>query len=296
MGPRIVFSVNQNVQHNRGVYAFRTYQHLAPEDRSRIDQLNPGPAHDIPTWQVARATSAAPTYFKEMKIRQTIHLDGGFGNANNPTRFAWSEVNQMNGDNPKATALTLSIGTGLPRRVRFRNDRYIGKWIAYFKFMAHIAADSEEAHLAMLHHHRDLSRSENYYRFNVDAGLEDIKMGEWKTRNTQAGKVYLTLDNIAAATTTYLQKPEVQERLRHFAEILVNNRRQRCQDSRWNNAAMGQKYHCTVKRCGERNTCHETHENLRHHLKEAHGLADTTAEDRINLERLIERGKILVSE
>lgn len=202
----------------------------------------------------------------------------------------------MNGDNPKATALTLSIGTGLPRHVRFRNDRYIGKWIAYFKFMAHIAADSEEAHLAMLRQHRDLSRSENYYRFNVDTGLEDIKMGEWKTRNTRQGKVYITLENIEAATITYLQKPEVQERLRHFAGILVDNRRQRCRDARWANVAIGQQYHCTVDRCGDWNTCHETDNNLRQHLNSAHGLTDNTPEQRQILDQLVEKGKILVSE
>jgi hypothetical protein len=295
MSLRIVFSVNQNVQHNRGVYAFRTYQHLKPENGNRFE-LNPGAAHNIPIWKVARATSAAPSYFKEMKIGNTVHLDGGFGNANNPTRFAWSEVNQMHGNNPKAIALTLSIGTGLPRHVRFRNDRYVGKYIAYFKFMAHIAADSEEAHAEMSRQQEILNRSNEYHRFNVDTGLEDIKMGEWKTRSTPQGKVCMTLDNIEDATNAYLRKVEVQERLRQYAEILVNNRRQRSGDPRWDNVAMGQQYHCILERCPKRNNCHETRENLRKHLREAHRLADATLEERQHLDQLIERGKVLVSE
>ncbi|KAH6675034.1 hypothetical protein B0J14DRAFT_699665 [Halenospora varia] len=58
-------------------------------------ELNPDYAHNIPTWQVARATTAAPSYFKALKISSTTHIDSGFRSANNPTIHAYEEVRQI---------------------------------------------------------------------------------------------------------------------------------------------------------------------------------------------------------
>ena len=293
---RILFSVNKATQGNRGVYLFRSYQHLPSGDGNEIE-LNPGPAHNIATWKVARATTAAPSYFKEMKIGTTKHLDGGFGNANNPAVYAWWEVSQMSGDNENAIALTISVGTGLRRPVTpFSNDAFIGKWSAMFRFAAHIASDSEETHRTMVRQHKSASRKNRYHRFNVDQGLEDIKLGEWKTKSTAHGIVYVTLNQMETATATYLAKPEVQGHLRHFAAVLVDNRRARSRYPRWSNVAAGQQYHCTVDKCIHWNTCHSADEDLRRHLKSYHNFPDESEGDREILEQTIRRGKILVSE
>lgn len=288
--------MNKDTDGGLGVYLFRSYQHLKSADDNDIEliELNPGPAHNIPTWEVARATTAAPGYFKEMKIGNTTHLDGGFGNANNPALFAWWEVSQMSGDNQNAIALTISIGTGLRRPVTpFSNDPFIGKWRAMFRFAAHIASDSEETHRVMVRQHKSASRSGQYHRFNVDQGLEDIKLGEWKTRSTPHGTQYITLEQMESATDAYLGKPDVQDRLRHFAAILVNNRRARSRDQRWSNVAAGQQYHCTVEGCIYQHTCHGTDEELRRHLISHHGFS---VENNRALEQVIQKGKILASE
>lgn len=294
---RIVFSVNKDSKDDRGVYIFRTYQHLPAGDGNEIE-LNPGPAHNIPTWKVARATSAAPTYFEPMKIGTTTHLDGGFGNANNPAMFAWWEVSQMSGDIETPIALTISVGTGMSQPVSPFGDRgFLGKWRAYLKFAAHIASDSQYTHRMMIAHHRVPSRQGRYHRFNVDEGLEDVKLGEWKTRQLYPGTEYITLDRIERATYTYLRKPTVQQSLRRFAEILVDNRRARSRDPRWNTIATGEQYHCTENACIARNICHTSMDDLRRHLKSpSHNYPDETEEERRHLDELIQRGKILPSE
>ncbi len=88
-----------------------------------------GPSYDYPMWQIARATSAAPTYFEPCRIEATdlseyyALVDGGVF-ANNPAMCAYAEAMtryisrdgsaQTNADD----CLMVSLGTGeLTRRV-----------------------------------------------------------------------------------------------------------------------------------------------------------------------------------
>ena len=140
-------------------FLFRTYKNLhrgADEKEREIDR-NPGPAHDLPIWQVARATSAAPTYFKEVTIEKQRYLDGGFG-ANNPTVEIYEEVRRMNNNNDKSTGSIISIGTGKnnEQRILSRKDRLkelfkagLGKYLGYINFAKKWATNSETAHLDM---------------------------------------------------------------------------------------------------------------------------------------------------
>lgn len=61
-------------------------------------ERNPGRQDNFPIPQVGRATSAAPFYFKAVKLdKDNLDLeliDGGFG-ANNPSEEAYREVGQM---------------------------------------------------------------------------------------------------------------------------------------------------------------------------------------------------------
>ena len=70
--------------------------------------------YDFPMWQVARATSAAPTYFEPFKIVTADHsgyyalVDGGIF-ANNPAMCALAEAKAMY---PDGEFLVASLGTG----------------------------------------------------------------------------------------------------------------------------------------------------------------------------------------
>ena len=78
-------------------YLFRSKNNLHKSKESEERKLNrdPNTAHDIPIWQVARATSAAPTYFESPSINGFEYVDGGFG-ANNPCAEICKEVRRTN--------------------------------------------------------------------------------------------------------------------------------------------------------------------------------------------------------
>lgn len=170
-------------------YLFRSYKNLkkAPDPHDR----NPGPAHDIPILEVARATSAAPGYFKEVTIGGLKYLDGGFG-ANNPCLEIFREVRNLNNFDEKCMGCVVSIGTGkndekrIQSKTGFREafKTGLGKFVHYENFARKWASDSEGPHSSMVDHLEDPNQSFKYYRLNVREGLACMKLDEWHERGT----------------------------------------------------------------------------------------------------------------
>ena len=77
---------------------------------------------DFPLSVVARATSAAPTYFEPLEVRNSALVDGGVF-AINPAMSAFAEVVRFQ---PNADVLLLSLGTG--QRTRKRSFDEIKDW------------------------------------------------------------------------------------------------------------------------------------------------------------------------
>ena len=169
-------------------YLFRTYKNLNksrdPEQR-KLDR-NPDMAHDIPIWQVARATSAAPTYFKPPIIDGLEYVDGGFG-ANNPCVEIYEEVRKMNNDSKTSASTILSIGTGKNNEARRFKGTGFQRYLNYLNFARKWASDSEQTHLAMLKAKKEVNF--NYFRLNVEEGLDRMKLDEWRARGTVRTKL-----------------------------------------------------------------------------------------------------------
>ena len=138
-------------------------------------------AHDIPIWQVARATSAAPTYFKPPLIDGLEYVDGGFG-ANNPCVEIFEEVRRMNNNSKRCTSIILSIGTGKNNEARRFKGTGVQRYLNYLNFARRWASDSEETHLAMLKKKRDSEAQFDYFRLNVEKGLDLMKLDDWRAR------------------------------------------------------------------------------------------------------------------
>ena len=90
------------------------------------------PEYDYPMWQVARATSAAPTYFEPLKIptaqKYWALIDGGVY-VNNPTMCAIVEALK---DKNNASLRVLSLGTGSVKTpIRYDDAKDWGglKWV-----------------------------------------------------------------------------------------------------------------------------------------------------------------------
>ena len=165
-------------------YLFRTYKnlHLSKDPEQALIDRNPALAHDIPIWQVARATSAAPTYFKAPKIDGLEYLDGGFG-TNNPCYEIYQEVRTMNNDAEQSAKTVISIGTGKNNKIsRFSNASLPGsRLFNMVNFATKWASESQtqHEHMVRLHASADGMR---YYRLNVEEGLGETKLDEWRTR------------------------------------------------------------------------------------------------------------------
>ena len=108
-------------------YLLRTYNHvytsITPEF---VTEYNVG-AEKLRIWQVTRATSAAPFYFKaliaDIENETKEFKDGGI-RENNPSGAAWSEFMSLYGAGQEP-ALLLSVGTGRPNMER---DGFAETW------------------------------------------------------------------------------------------------------------------------------------------------------------------------
>ncbi|KAI0108254.1 FabD/lysophospholipase-like protein [Daldinia grandis] len=128
------------------------------------------------TWEVARATSAASTFFKSIRCgRDDIEfIDAGFG-YNNPCEVLVEEAQKQF---PEAHQLrVLSIGTGLGAVVTINDTR-----ISMLKALKSISTTSRKVADRLDEKYRT---SGQYFRFNVDRGLEDVTLADW----TKASKI-----------------------------------------------------------------------------------------------------------
>ena len=218
-------------------YLFRTYDHPSP-DRS-VEMF--GLADVVPIWKVARATSAAPTYFKHITIEKKTFVDGGIS-FNNPALVAFDEVNSMHDiDIKKApdsqrqeyhrqneVAMLVSIGSGatgvqstLSRRPPHSGFRGL---VSLLRYAIKSLTDAEGVHRTMMSL-TQVTNDFHYSRINAMEGIGDIKLDECKTKRVDGKRVNLTLEKIRTVTEEYLQRENVRQELHKVAKQLVLLRR-----------------------------------------------------------------------
>lgn len=293
----MVLAFRKNPGEEKSPYLFRSYDHYALEEFEPYE-LNPGKAHTVPIWMVARATSAAPTYFDPISIDDNSFVDGGFG-ANNPTGTAFFEIVHLHNDE-NAVALTVSIGTGESGPMSRFGEGVFGKYWAYWHFAKKMASDSHQVH-RNVHLHTNGGRRYPYYRFNVQEGLGNMKMDEWKNKNWARipQSRNKTLAHIRSVTRAYLDQEEIQCKLRETAKILVRNRQIRSQSSMWAAASSGERWRCQCTPCPSYDNPFDSDNGLRHHLAECHAeqgfspyWENMTAEQIQKLNDMVERGRL----
>ncbi|OCL08373.1 FabD/lysophospholipase-like protein [Glonium stellatum] len=282
---------------NAGPYLFRSYNHWGSKQRDATER-NPGAAHSIPIWQVARATTSAPTYFDPVEIQNRKYGDGGFG-TNNPVSEVYWEAVQMNGNDASSISLLLSVGTGQSEVSRFADGAF-RKFYAYLKAAKKLASDSEGCHENFL---RFKPSDLEYCRLNVpnESGLGDMKLDEWKKEGDLKFKktgirlrneADSTLAKIKHITRTYCNQPMVRAKLEDVAEILVNHRRARCRDSSlWELFSTGVQYWYMVRKCRKTMELRPCRDSLRRHLILRHNYHDETEDGRRDLEEMVNEGR-----
>ncbi|KAK3316581.1 acyl transferase/acyl hydrolase/lysophospholipase, partial [Apodospora peruviana] len=127
--------------------------------------------HGCTIWEVARATSAATTFFKHIRTgRDGIEfVDAGFG-YNNPCEVLVEEAQrQFSG---RRSLRVLSIGTGLGDVVAIGNTR-----LSIITALKKMATSSKKVAASL---DGRFGGTGQYYRFNVDQGLQDITLSDWE--------------------------------------------------------------------------------------------------------------------
>jgi len=203
---------------------FRTY---------RGHQVRPSQCY---IWQAARATSAAPTFFKPISIdrpRPAItYVDGGMG-YNNPSELALNEAKRLW---PGCTDIGLvSLGTGRQKAnpigsygtdskdqqpafqhlEKYLPDVLIQAWnlpkysvsglgalVNMAGVLAQLATDSENVHQRVQREYQNRKSQIRYFRFNVSRDVGDIGLGDW-----------CKMDELAAHTENYMREYEIEEKL-----------------------------------------------------------------------------------
>ncbi|KAL1890817.1 hypothetical protein Cpir12675_005213 [Ceratocystis pirilliformis] len=149
-------------------------------------------------WEVARATSAAIALFKPIKVgRDEVEFaDASFGH-NNPCETLIAEAKAKF---PGRDMLSLSIGTGLGDVAEIKDT---GKSI--LKALEGLAASSKATALRLRNRY---SGTGKYFRFNVESGLKDVTLSDWKQTS-----------NISSHTTNYLE--ENKAAIMEFVSVII---------------------------------------------------------------------------
>jgi hypothetical protein len=162
-------------------------------------------------WQAGRATSAAPTFFKRLKIGQGImqeeFLDGGMG-SNNPTKILIGEIGSIY--DKRSVSCIISIGTGRADVIEVKAPSLFQRLIPreLIDALKDMATDCEATAFEMSERFRKCPNL--YFRFNVEQGLQNVELDGWEE-----------LGNIKAKTIQYLD--EHKTTVNEAAHALIRN-------------------------------------------------------------------------
>jgi patatin-like phospholipase/acyl hydrolase len=173
---------------------------------------------------VARATSAAPTYFEVARVKNELGspfplVDGGVF-ANNPTLCAYSEVRNMHiHDIEKPSAkdmFIVSLGTGsVKKSYPYKAAKDWGQ-LQWIKPVIDImmAGNSETVHYHLMQIFDTLSKSDkaDYYRLEPGLGNANNDMDDASTKNLRA---------LEEAAISFISESRVNEQLDEIATKLL---------------------------------------------------------------------------
>jgi hypothetical protein len=167
------------------------------------------PAIDCTIWQAGRATSAAPTFFKQIKIGlsgiEEAYVDGGIGH--NPTASLLSEAKVLFSHHQ--IACVISLGTGQSHTISIPKLSPLNHFLPFdvVKAIQEIATDYEKEHQSFANHFNGIENF--YFRFNVEQGMQNIQLNQWER-----------LGDVAANTRQYIQSQLVTNQLADAAKSL----------------------------------------------------------------------------
>lgn len=174
----------------------------------------PGGDTNCQIWQAARATSAAPTFFKRIKIgrknAEIEYIDGAMG-CNNPVQQLLDEAYRIHESHP--VDCILSVGTGRAQTVGLPEPDTFQRLLPTdtITVLKRLATDSERTAREFEKRFRYISGV--YFRLNVEQGMQSITLEEWKK-----------LGEVTTHTAQYLQEAKVRQEVDNMVNILAQTR------------------------------------------------------------------------
>jgi len=173
-------------------------------------------------WQVARATSAAPTFFAPIEIGDEVYGDGGTG-WNNPAKEAIAEALDIW---PKRRiGILVSIGTGLEKELELKDqpvripelmqlllkNTSPGNMfkLAVAEYGVACLTSCEMVHRELADHPDQYVLHGNYFRLNVPQGMAEIGLAEWDK-----------LPKMISLTNRYMEHGEMKQPIWNIANLL----------------------------------------------------------------------------
>jgi len=132
--------------------------------------------------EAALATSAASTFFPPLETQGKSYVDGALG-SNNPTPQVWQIAQDIwanhDGQILDQVNCFISLGTGKPSFTGIKKSA----WGFLTETMEQLVTQTEETETNFAKDHRFLipfEGEQKYYRFNVQSGLENVDIQEYK--------------------------------------------------------------------------------------------------------------------
>lgn len=190
--------------------------HANPDaDCLQFPALNPGPASSFHIWQAARATTAAPGYFKPFENQDGVFYDGGI-TSNNPTLQVLAEMQVLLSHAP--INCMVSIGTGIMPE---RGSIGIIPLLRFVKLLRGALGQKRDTErlVSAIAGGLDIP----YFRFDPELQRR-IPLDEWAPKSTARR----TLGDIEEFTEAFLERGDVLDNMSRCACILAR----RISDSR----------------------------------------------------------------
>ncbi|KAI1377436.1 FabD/lysophospholipase-like protein [Hypoxylon crocopeplum] len=299
-----------NMTESKGVLTetrlFRSYEiKMSPELGPRSRQItftralsdlrdeHGGKSGDFCIWQVARATTAAPMYFRPLKLmtdgntargrtnsqppnhnntavphRRHVETleDGGLGPANNPSNLTYDELKKQMHNTDMKVGTLVSIGTARPM------EQPSGpRILRVVKSVVSRYGDPEPTHWRMEQKAQE-DPSFLYYRFNEPLKLSGVDMDDWKPRKTGIN----TIETMTNAFNSSVSEPDMVDYMQACARELVEARRARVDEdpAKWNRYALGRYFECGIEGCPDDFERETKEENFIAHLRNRHNMDD----------------------
>ena len=187
-------------------------KNMAHPRRFRTYEVRENASPDCFIWEAARATTAAPTFFKRISIGEEGRakeefIDGGV-RCNNPTDQVIEEARTIFGDDCTLGCL-VSIGTGHPGVIGLSKPDHFQKILPtdLVDVLKRIATDCESTaeELAKRLKHQEI----RFFRYSVTHGAGSISLEEWKK-----------IDDVQTHTEAYMREVAISSSINMAVKIL----------------------------------------------------------------------------